>query len=118
MLFKWRNSNEFHVLLCDAEGLLAACFGVNIMEGLIDCDATFLTEILEGVQVQRLPDVIFMRIVLLSNKVHEDKPDIIIFALYYRTVFVIPVRILLETCHDFCLNNLISGIDIVLCAIP
>jgi len=50
--------------------------------------------------------------------VHEDKPDIIIFALYYRTVFVIPVRILLETCHDFCLNNLISGIDIVLCAIP
>lgn len=79
MLFKWRNSNEFHVLLCDAEGLLAACFGVNIMEGLIDCDAAFLTEILEGVQVQRLPDVIFVRIVLLSNKVHEDKPGIKFF---------------------------------------
>lgn len=80
MLFKWRNSSELHVLLCDAEGLLAACFGVNIREGLIDCDAAF-TEILEGVQVEQLPDVIFMRIVLLSNKVHEDKPDFF-FALY------------------------------------
>jgi hypothetical protein len=91
MLFKWRNSNEFHVLLCDAEGLLAACFGVNIMEGLIDCDAAFLTEILD-VQVQRLPDVIFMRIVLLSNKVHEDKPDIIFFCFVLENRFCHPCQ--------------------------
>jgi hypothetical protein len=73
MLFRWRDSNEFHALVCDAEGLLVACFGVSISEGRIDCDAAFLTE---GVQVQQLPYVIFMLIVLLSNKVHEDKPDI------------------------------------------
>lgn len=56
--------------------------------GLIDCDAAFLTEILEGVQVQRLPDVIFMRIVLLSNKVHEDMPDINFFLLCIREPFL------------------------------
>lgn len=57
MLFRCRNSNEFPVYLCDAEGdsLLAACFGVDIREGLIDYDAAFLTEILEGLQVRQIP---------------------------------------------------------------
>lgn len=88
MLFRCRNSNEFPVSLCDAEGdsLLAACFGVDIREGLVDCDAVFLTEILEGLQVRQLP-----RCDLHANSPlikHEDKPDINFVFLCIREPFL------------------------------
>jgi hypothetical protein len=87
--------SEFKWIPCcslNAEGgsVLADCIEVNVKEGLIDSlTPHYWQRPFEGAQVQQLPDVmIFMRLVLLSNKEHGEKPDILLLLLSIREPFL------------------------------